>query len=127
MASNNIIIFAVIAVICCICFSVMGGVGYYLSQGTATTSSPSPPNPSPPSPPSPSTAPNTTPSPSVPAPIDWVDYDNLDLGGSDLANGSSVVSDYDACKASCLADPACYNIAFGKSNKMCWKKAPASK
>ena len=140
---NMIVIMVVLAA--CIFSAVAAGVGYYYyaysSQGVDTTSTPPPktaPPPATPSgsgstttPPSTSTTPPVVPpvapatTPSAPAALEWADYDNRDLAGYDLGAGV-VVTDYAACKASCEADPACYNVAYGKSTKTCWKKAPGS-
>jgi hypothetical protein len=122
MANNKIIIFMIIAVICCICSSIIGGgAAYYISQEESEEKSDKS-----------GTGGGTTGgtgasgSTLTPAPIDWIDYDNFDLGQFDIGEGE-IVSDYDACKAKCISDSTCYNIAFSKSDKKCWKKKPMEK
>ena len=140
----NMIMIIVVISVGIVLLAAAGGIYYYYSssqtadavspvKATSGTTTPPSTTTTPVTPPSTTTTPVTpvTPpvapvtTPSVPAALDWADYDNRDLAGYDLGAGV-VVTDYAACKASCEADPACYNVAYGKSTKTCWKKAPGA-
>lgn len=61
--------------------------------------------------------------PVVAALPDFVDFEDRDIGGFDIEQGTPV-ADLAACKQKCLGNPNCYSATFNSHDKNCWMKKP---